>query len=69
MTTQGSRTVYSEHEAARVLGISVEQLRSLVKLHIVKDEDVPEDAYSTFQQSDLLILKILSSSTAGSTAA
>jgi DNA-binding transcriptional MerR regulator len=69
MLTPRPRTVYSEHEAARTLGVSVEQLRSLVKNHIVKDEDVPADAVRTFQESDLLILKILSGAVAGSTAA
>jgi len=50
---------YSETEAAAHLGISIEHLRSLVKDHIVKDDDTASVAMATFQASDLLVLKIL----------
>ena len=53
---------YSELEAAEILGITVEQLRLLVKSHIVKDDSEAANlAVSTFQPSDLLVLKILAS--------
>jgi hypothetical protein len=55
MMTNNSRPLYSEDEAATMLGVSVNQLRSLVKTHIVK-----EDSVTAFQSTDLLILKILS---------
>jgi hypothetical protein len=55
MMTNNSRPLYSEDEAATMLGVSVNQLRSLIKTHIVK-----EDSVTAFQSTDLLILKILS---------
>ena len=48
---------YSESEAANRLGLSVQQLRVLVKTHISDDEELPEDA--TFQPSDLIVLSVL----------
>jgi hypothetical protein len=68
MVTQGPRTLYSEHEAADLLGVTIEQLRLLIKKHIVNDEDVPSNAVSSFQSSDLLILRILSGTAATSSA-
>ncbi len=56
--TKPLRVEYSEIEAAEMLGISVDYLRSLVKSHIVKDED-PTVTVESFQQSDLLLLRIL----------
>jgi hypothetical protein len=59
-----SRTVksqYSETEAAEELGVSVEQLRSMIRSHVVdRDEDLTNVPVTTFQPSDLLILKLLS---------
>jgi hypothetical protein len=52
------RVEYSETEAADMLGISIEHLRTLVKNHIVKDDD-PAVTVEAFQQSDLLLLRIL----------
>lgn len=57
-TTKANRIQYSEAEAAQMLGISVEQLRSLVLRHIVHGEEVPTQ--TTFQAADLLVLRILS---------
>jgi hypothetical protein len=54
------KTQYSEVEAAEILGVTVDQLRTLVKSHIVKEEsDEVTLAIATFQPSDLLLLKIL----------
>ena len=51
---------YSEVEAARMLGISVDQLRSLVRAHIVKDEEATGPAVpSSYQKSDLVVLRVL----------
>jgi hypothetical protein len=52
------RVEYSEAEAADILGITVEHLRSLVRSHIVKDED-PSVTVESFHQSDLLLLRLL----------
>ena len=55
------KTQYSEIEAARELGISVEQLRSLIQNHIVENElDSGSLAVSNLYPSDLVLLKILS---------
>jgi hypothetical protein len=43
-----------------MLGVSVDQLRSMVKAHIAKDYDVAGSSLAAFQSTDLLILKILS---------
>jgi len=41
-----------------MLGITVENLRALVRSHIVKDED-PSVTVEAFHQSDLLLLRLL----------
>ena len=53
---------YSEAEAAEQLGISVLQLRTMIRSHVVdKDEDLNNVPAHTFQPSDLLILRLLTS--------
>jgi hypothetical protein len=62
LSKQQSKLQYSEAEAAAHLGITVDQLRSLVKHHIAKGDDDFDSLESTsFHASDLLILRILSS--------
>lgn len=52
---------YSESEAARELGLSVDQLRTLIRCHIADtDEDLNNIAVASFHPSDLLVLKLLS---------
>ena len=52
---------YSEREAAEELGVSIEQLRCLIRSHIVDtDEDLNNVPIASFHPSDLLVLKILS---------
>ena len=61
LSSKQSKVQYSEIEAAEILELTVEQLRSLVQSHIVKDDsDAQASAVSTFQASDLLVLRILS---------
>lgn len=61
---------YSETDAAHILGVSVDQLRSLVKNHIVNEEGAVDSSVSVFQPADLLVLRILSGmETQGSAAA
>ena len=38
MTKTTPKIEYSEHEAATMLGVSIDQLRSMIRNHIVKDE-------------------------------
>ena len=42
-----------------MLGLSIEQLRSLVRDYIVKDEEAETPAMATYRQSDLVLLRIL----------
>lgn len=55
-----AKAQYSEHEAAMEVGVSVEELRNLVH-RIAGTEDPTPGApqNSTFQASDLVMLKIL----------
>ena len=54
------KSQYSETEAAEQLGISVAQLRTMIRSHVVdKDEDLNNVPSHTFQPSDLLILRLL----------
>jgi hypothetical protein len=58
---------YSEAEAAEQLGISVMQLRTMIRSHVVdKDEDLNNVPATTFQPSDLLILRLLTGMQTGS---
>ena len=51
---------YSEAEAAEELGISVAQLRTMIRSHVVdREEDAANIPVTTFQPSDLLILRLL----------
>jgi len=59
------KTQYSEHEAAEQLGVSLEELRSLIRSHIVEtDDDLNNMPLASFHPSDLLVLKLLLSSKA-----
>ena len=60
VTTRAGKSQYSETEAAEELGVSVEQLRRMIRSHVVeRDEDVHNIPVTTFQPSDLLILRLL----------
>ena len=59
LPSKSNQTQYSEVEAARELGVTVDQLRTLIRSHIAQtDEDLNHIAVS-FHPSDLLVLKIL----------
>jgi len=63
-----SKTQYSEQEAAQELGVSVEELRTLIRSHIVEtDEDLNNVGVASFHPSDLLVLKLLLSAKANPT--
>jgi hypothetical protein len=54
------KSQYSETEAAEELGVSVDQLRVMIRSHVVdRDEDLNNVPVTTFQPSDLLILRLL----------
>ena len=55
-----AKSQYSETEAAAVIGVSVDQLRTLIRQHVtVPDEAGEESKATTFQPSDLVLLRIL----------
>jgi hypothetical protein len=59
-TTRAGKSQYSEAEAAEELGITVAQLRSMIRSHVVdRDEDLNNVPVTTFQPSDLLVLRLL----------
>jgi hypothetical protein len=63
LPSKQNKTQYSEAEAAQELGITVEQLRVLIRRHIAQtDEDLNHIAIATFHPSDLLVLKLLAGS-------
>jgi hypothetical protein len=51
---------YTEEEAASALGISIGQLRSLVRTHVIKEEVGMDVPIPSFRPTDLLLLKMLS---------
>ena len=55
------KTQYTEAEAAKELGLSVEQFRVLIRNHIAEtDDDLNNVAVTSYHPSDLLLLKLLS---------
>lgn len=51
---------YSEAEAAKALGISIDQLHALILNHIVENsEDLRNVPRAIFHPSDLLVLRLL----------
>jgi hypothetical protein len=58
--SRSGKSQYSETEAAEELGISVEQLRTMIRSHVVdRDEDLTNVPATTFQASDLVVLRLL----------
>jgi len=53
---------YTEEEAASALGVSISDLRTLVRIHVTKEDAGVEAPIPTFRPSDLLLLKMLSES-------
>ena len=60
LTWVSGKLEYTEDEAASALGISIGQLRSLVRTHVIKEESGADVPIPTFRPTDLLLLKMLS---------
>jgi hypothetical protein len=61
LASRPTKAHYSEAEAAAALDITVEELRALIRNHIMTDEsDFSSLTVTCFQPSDLLVLRILS---------
>ncbi len=56
---QPGKSEYSEEEAARALGISAIQFRSLLVRHVVEEEALPNVPLMRFRPSDLWLLSVL----------
>lgn len=65
MTTfRPGKGYYSECEAAQALGLTLEQLRVLVRRHILEaEDDMANLPITSFQPSDLLLLRLLAAQT------
>lgn len=60
VSSRPAKSQYTEVEAAEELGISLDQLRTMIRSHVVeRDEDLNNIPVITFQPSDLLILRLL----------
>ena len=60
ITVKPHKAQYSETEAAEALGVSIDELRRLIRHHIVGvEDDLTPLAQANFQPSDLLLLRIL----------
>jgi len=55
---------YTEEEAASAVGISIGQLRALVRTHVIKEDTGADVPIPSFRPTDLLLLKMLSESQA-----
>ena len=59
-TTKPQKTHYSAEEAAAALGVTVEQLHTLIRTHLpVEDGEMGNVVQTQFQASDLLLLRFL----------
>ncbi len=55
-----NKAQYSEAEVAQQLGVTVEDLRTLIRRHIVIEEtEATIVPMTTFESSDLLVLRLL----------
>lgn len=55
-----NKTQYSESEAAQQLGLSVDDLRTLIRRYVVIDDsDASTVPMASFLPSDLLVLRLL----------
>lgn len=60
LTNRSSKCFFSELEAAQALQISIDRFRDLVRTHIAQsDEEANNIGATTYQASDLLVLKLL----------
>ena len=59
-TKRPPKGFYSEMEVAATIGVSVEQLRTLVRSHIVEaEEDIDKIPKAWYQPSDVVLLRML----------
>ncbi len=56
---QPGKDEYTEEEAARALGVSASQFRSLLLRHLVEEDALGNVPLMRFRPSDLLLLSVL----------
>jgi len=62
-TTRPPKGYYNETEAARALGVTLDEFRALVRDHLLEDdEQMANLPRMYFQASDLVVLRMLASS-------
>ncbi|HTP88715.1 MAG TPA: MerR family transcriptional regulator [Bryobacteraceae bacterium] len=68
MLVTRQKSHYTESEAAEELGISISQLRTLVRERLARtEEDIHNLPMAYFQPADLLLLKLITSGVASPT--
>jgi hypothetical protein len=61
-TTRPPKGYYNEAEAARALGMTLDEFRALVRDHLLEDDEhLGNLARMYFQASDLVVLRLLAS--------
>jgi hypothetical protein len=53
---------YTEEEAAFALGVSISELRALVRTHVIQEDAGADVPIPVFRPTDLLLLQMLSES-------
>lgn len=56
---EAGKTEYTENEAAALLGVTLEELRALVREHVVSEESDSDGAVACYRPTDLLLLRML----------
>jgi hypothetical protein len=51
---------YTEEEAASALGVTIGDLRALVRTHVIREDSGAETPVPIFRPTDLLLLQMLS---------
>jgi len=68
MPVKTGKSYYTEAEAARSMGVTIDELRSLIRRHIVETEDdLSNCPKATYYPADLVVLKLLSTKTFSAT--
>ncbi len=64
MLGRTGKLYFNENEAARILGISVDNFRTMLKQHILdREEDATNASQTTFHAADILLLKMFAKQT------
>jgi hypothetical protein len=59
------KSEYTEEEAAFALGVTIDELRALVRRHFINDDVGGDVPIPVFRPTDLLLIRMLSESHAG----